>query len=82
MSERAELAVSYAKKGFRIVMLHGINKKGHCTCKQGANCASSGKHPIYTGWESKATANEAEIIAAFQQHPAANIGFATGDRWC
>ena len=49
MSERAELAVNYAKNGFRIVMLHGINKKGHCTCKQGANCASSGKHPIYKG---------------------------------
>ena len=81
MSERAKLAVSYAKKGFRIVILHGINKKGHCTCRQGANCDSSGKHPMFSGWESKATANEAEIIAAFQQHPAANIGFATGDRF-
>lgn len=81
MSERAKLAVNYAKNGFRIVMLHGINKKGHCTCKQGANCDSSGKHPIYKGWESKATSNEAEIIAAFQRHPAANIGFCTGDQF-
>ena len=81
MSERAELAVSYAKKGFQIIILHGINKKGYCTCKQGVKCASSGKHPMFSGWETKATSDEAEIIKAFQQHPSANFGFVTGDRF-
>ena len=59
-------------------MLHGINEKGHCTCSQGAKCQSSGKHPIYTGWEAKASTCEADIHKEFQKHPIANIGFATG----
>ena len=72
------MAVSHAKKGFKIVLLHGINEKGHCTCSRGAKCQSSGKHPIYSGWEVKATTSEEEIHIAFRKHPHANIGFATG----
>lgn len=81
MDERAKLAVSYAKKGFKIVMLHGINKDGNCTCSKGARCKSSGKHPIYSSWEKRATTSEEKIIAEFKKHPYANIGFATGDNF-
>ncbi|WP_139905476.1 DUF927 domain-containing protein [Clostridium thermarum] len=81
MEDRASLAVSYAKREFKIVMLHGINEAGNCTCSKGADCKSSGKHPIYSNWMKKATTSEEEIIAEFKKHPNANIGFATGDNY-
>lgn len=81
MIDRASLAVSYSKRGFKIVMLNGINEAGNCTCSKGANCKSSGKHPIYNSWVKKATTSEEEIITEFKKHPYANIGFATGDNY-
>ena len=78
MENRAKQAVHYAQMGVRIVMLHGIDQNGNCTCGKGKRCTSSGKHPIYLGWEQKATTAESEIIAEFKKHPSANIGFATG----
>ncbi|ADL50609.1 DUF927 domain-containing protein [Clostridium cellulovorans] len=81
MTDRGNLAVSYAKKGFKIVMLHGINEAGNCTCGKGVKCNSSGKHPIYSNWGKKATTSEEEIIAEFKKYPKANIGFATGDNY-
>lgn len=78
MNERAESAIKYAKLGFKIVMLHGINKEGNCTCSKGASCKNSGKHPIYSGWEEKATSSEKQLVLEFEDHPYANIGFATG----
>ena len=78
MENSAELAVRYARLGFRVVMLHGIDTNGDCTCDKGKRCTSSGKHPIYSGWEKKATTAEPEIVAEFNKHPSANIGFATG----
>ena len=61
MENRAKLAVHYAQVGFRIVMLHGIDQNGDCICGKGKRCTSSGKHPIYSGWEQKATTVESEI---------------------
>ncbi len=79
LHERVELAVSYCKKEFRIVPLHGINQEGYCTCSRGAKCTNSGKHPIFSGWKTKATAYEDEVLAEFKKYPYANIGFATGE---
>jgi uncharacterized protein (DUF927 family) len=76
---RAKLAVEYAKRGFKIVILHGIDKEGNCTCYKGKNCKSSGKHPIYKNWEEKATTDEKEILEEFKKHLNANIGFLTGE---
>ena len=78
MESKAKQAVHYAKQGFRIVMLHGIDANGYCTCGKGEKCTSSGKHPIYSGWEKKATTAQTEILAEFKKHPNANIGIATG----
>ena len=78
MESKAKQAVHYAKQGFRIVMLHGIDANGYCTCGKGEKCTSSGKHPIYSGWEKKATTAQTESIAEFKKHPNANIGIATG----
>ncbi|QNU66549.1 DUF927 domain-containing protein [Ruminiclostridium herbifermentans] len=79
MNQRAELAVSYGKKNFRVVPLHGINQKGYCTCSRGVKCTNSGKHPILSRWEAKATTNEDKILTEFNNYPYANIGFATGN---
>ncbi|SHE89532.1 DUF927 domain-containing protein [Caloramator proteoclasticus] len=81
MEDKVSLAVGYAKRGFKIVMLHGINEKGNCTCSKGANCKSSGKHPIYSDWAKKATTSEEKIREEFKKHPNANIGFATGGNY-
>lgn len=65
MESKAKQAVHYAKQGFRIVMLHGIDANGYCTCGKGEKCTSSGKHPIYSGWEKKATTAQTEILAEY-----------------
>lgn len=81
MEDRGSLAVEYAKKGFKIVMLHGINEAGNCTCSKGVDCKSSGKHPIYSNWTKRSIIFEEQIITEFKKHPYANIGFATGDNY-
>ncbi|KAF2956227.1 bifunctional DNA primase/polymerase [Marinitoga sp. 38H-ov] len=77
--ELERLAAEYAKRGFKIVILHGIDKNGNCTCHKGKNCKSSGKHPIYKNWEEKAMTDEDETLEEFKKHPNANIGFLTGE---
>jgi hypothetical protein len=39
-----EAALDYAKRGFSVIMLHGIID-GHCTCGK-PDCTSPGEHPI------------------------------------
>ncbi len=60
--------------------LHGINEDGTCTCKQGHKCSSTGKHPIFSGWQLKATTDKNIITNWWNQYPHANIGIPTGER--
>ncbi|HWH13301.1 MAG TPA: bifunctional DNA primase/polymerase [Miltoncostaeaceae bacterium] len=51
--EIAEAAVEYARRGWYVIPLHGLDQDHVCTCRDGAQCDSPGKHPLWTGWERK-----------------------------
>lgn len=80
MNEKAKAAVALIKKGFEIVVLHGIDKYGNCTCSHGSKCTKSGKHPLYKGWQSKATMSETEILAVLKKYPNANFAIDVGKK--
>jgi putative DNA primase/helicase len=72
-----QAALDYERRGFSVILLHGI-QGGLCTCGK-PGCLSPGKHSIGK-WkhaqERRATA--AELQAAFASHPDANVGIVTG----
>ncbi len=72
-------ARKYADRGWRMVPLFGLLEDGKtCACKKGAECGkSSGKHPIYGSWASRATAELAEVEDELRK-PSRNIGLAMG----
>ena len=72
-------ALDYARKGWRVLPLHGINEGGFCTCNQGASCGSPGKHPLVGDWRNVATTDEKAIAAWFDRWPRANLGLVTGE---
>ena len=72
-------ALDYARKGWRVLPLHGVNEGGFCTCNQGAGCGSPGKHPLVGDWRNVATTDEKAIAAWFDRWPRANLGLVTGE---
>ncbi|EQB89819.1 hypothetical protein M918_18875 [Clostridium sp. BL8] len=47
MSEILEMALRYSEVGITVMPLHGIKEDGSCTCRNGSNCASKSKHPMF-----------------------------------
>lgn len=73
-------ALAYARKGWRVFPLHGI-EAGRCTCRK-AHCTSPGKHPrVASGFKSAST-DRTEITKWWTRWPNANIGVATGSGLC
>jgi Protein of unknown function (DUF3987)/Bifunctional DNA primase/polymerase, N-terminal/Primase C terminal 1 (PriCT-1) len=70
-------ALAYAWRGFRVFPLHNIEADHECSCGR-LSCASAGKHPIFSGWQTDATIDEAQIRQWWIEHPDANIGIACG----
>ncbi len=71
-------ALNYAKRGFRIFPVHGIDRKGRCTCGRECGKGSKGKHPCITGWRDVGPV-DAPMIREWQRRwPDMNIGVATG----
>jgi hypothetical protein len=70
-------AVDYAKRGFSVILLHGI-VDGHCTCGQ-SDCTSPGKHPIGS-WKKAQTerASPEQLKEHFLRNPHANVGVVAG----
>lgn len=79
MSRAANIdaARAYARRGWRVVILHGTTN-GICTCHKGDDCPSSGKHPRLAGWHEQATCNESELERLFNQWPESNLGVRLG----
>lgn len=71
-----EDALSYAKAGWRIFPLHTIID-GKCTCRNGGDCHSPGKHPRNSHGHNEGTTDEATVIRWWKQWPNSNIGL-----WC
>jgi hypothetical protein len=73
-----DAALEYAARGWHVVPLHTPDERGACSCRQGAACDNSGKHPRTLNGHSDATADEQKIRQWWSMWPNANIGIATG----
>jgi hypothetical protein len=72
-----EAALNYARLGWRVFPVHGINALGGCSCGK-SSCENPGKHPK-TQHGIKDATNDARIIRTWaEKHPDANVGIATG----
>lgn len=75
-----EAYANYAMSlGWDPVAVWGVNAEGACSCPNGLQCKSPGKHPINNGWQSRdrMTKPDAYDIFAMNTHPV-NIGLRTG----
>lgn len=76
----AAAAVEYARRGWHVIPLHGIDPDaGGCTCRQGSACPSPGKHPRSSEWQKNASDNP-ELVAGWWSHygETANVGIVAG----
>jgi len=75
-----EAAAAYARHGWFVIPLHGVNDDGTCTCYLGEECESQGKHPLHRDWPNTAS-DDAELVASwwegFNGHPR-NVGIVCG----
>lgn len=72
-------ARAYTRAGLKLLVTHGINGKGHCTCRN-VGCAHPGKHPIAEFFPHGALSGTTEMAAirkALRRHPDANIATTT-----
>lgn len=87
--ELLEAALSYARRGWRVVPLHNPVEDGRCSCgsfkgpcyldqKTGVIHGSPAKHPRTKNGLLDATTDEATIRRWWATFPLANVGIATG----
>lgn len=70
----------YRARGWRVIQLHSVGPDGlTCSCRQGRNCGSKGKHPIDERWQQTEPLSAADIEALWDKRPKANVGLATGE---
>lgn len=69
-------ALSYAEAGWLIFPLHNI-VNGACSCRQGKDCHSPGKHPRTDNGFKDGTSDGATVSRWWSTYPNANIGL-----WC
>ena len=76
-----DVGLTIARAGYRVVLIHGVNADGACTCGRGASCPerTRGKHPIAAAWQKSATDDEQAVRDAFARiRFAPNVGIALG----
>lgn len=69
-------ALAWARKGVRVLALHGIDDNNACTCGK-SKCKSPGKHPIaaeFPNGHHSATCDPEKIERVFSKYPNANLG--------
>jgi AAA domain/Bifunctional DNA primase/polymerase, N-terminal len=72
-----EAAKAYARRGWRVVILHA-SADDACTCRKGGGCPKPAKHPRLTRWHEKATVDENELERLFSKWPESNLGVRLG----
>jgi len=72
-----KVALDYASHGWAIVPLWWP-RGGRCTCAEGSDCGSPGKHPLTEHGVNDASSSRDDILQWFKRWPHANIGIATG----
>jgi hypothetical protein len=80
LSELHNAAQDYGRRGIPVFPLYGVNATGHCSCTEGANCGSAGKHPLTQNGHKNATTDEKQIAKWWTDRPTANIGITTGHK--
>ena len=88
--ELLEAALKYAQAGYGVVPVRWVDADGHCSCANGAECPSPGKHPVHPQWPDMATCDPIQVASwwreppediATEWWPMANIGLVTGRQW-
>ncbi len=74
----AEKAAGYARRGWAVFPLHTPDSSGTCSCKKGAKCGDSGKHPRTKNGLNDASADPAQVARWWSRWPEANIGIVCG----
>jgi hypothetical protein len=77
LSGCVDAAIDHARRGWPVVILHGLTTDG-CTCQKRDNCNSPGKHPRQRAWHENATTDEAEIRRLWKKWPNSNVGILLG----
>ena len=72
-----EAAKAYARRGWRVVILHG-SADGVCTCRKAGDCPSPAKHPRLSRWPEQATSDEGELERILAKWPESNLGVRLG----
>lgn len=73
----ASEAARYVAMGFAVIPLFGL-RGGICTCRDGIECTSPGKHPRWSGWQNKGMTEGGEAAMYFLENPGDNIGIVCG----
>jgi hypothetical protein len=72
-------ALAYALDGLPVLPLHDVTA-GCCSCHDGADCRTPGKHPRLKDWRTTATTDAGLIARWWASWPTANVGVLTGAR--
>ncbi len=72
-------ALDYAGRGWCVIPLYDVST-GRCSCRDGANCTTPGKHPRLKDWRKTASNDQATIRDWWAAWPRANVGVLTGAR--
>jgi len=77
-----EAARVYCDLGWPVVLMHGIDPSGACTCGKGAACSSPGKHPVQSNWKDFATSDFTSLCEQMDRFQfdasQCNLGIAMG----
>ena len=74
-NETLEMALSYARRGWRVFPLHPLTPELECSCRR-REC--KGKHPLIKEWPRLATTDESVIRAWWTHYPERGIGLLCG----
>jgi len=81
MEENVIAALALAKEGFHVFPVYEPKgSSGSCSCSKGHDCRTPGKHPRSRNGFNSATRDPKKIKRAWEQHPTANVGIATGEK--
>jgi len=76
-SSKAEAVALYAQLGLHPIALHGADRAGVCTCREGLGCKRAGKHPLENGWADGAL-DVFGLVKTVSGFPQGNVGLRCG----
>jgi DNA-binding MarR family transcriptional regulator len=72
-----DAALIYARRGWHVILLHGVTDANECTCGD-TECGRAGKHPRLASAHAGATTQASVIRSWLREYPDANIGLMLG----